>query len=260
MKIDCAVKYTLSQNVKKAFTLVEILLAIGILGVVAVVTIPPLVKNYQKSQYVTALEKAYTAFNQVLKQMAADAGCVNDLRCSGLFATGTTNQVFGDEFIKYIKVIKNCGISTGQGCWSVSTNANYDGTSITDYYFDNSSEYKFITADGMSVQIANYSNNCTQGGINSSTGALGYMSQVCGFIIFDVNGHKEPNDRGRDVFHFFITNGNGAFLYPSGGKDDNFTGSNQWWNDAGRNGCSNSEKMGYYCPGRIIENNWQMDY
>lgn len=134
----------------KSFTLAEVLITLGIIGVVAAITLPTIVSNYQKTQYVTGLKKAYTEFNQVLKQMAADKGCVDDLKCTGLFDTGTTHQTLGDEFVKYVKVVKNCGTARGQGCWSATTNRYHNGTG-TNWAFDNDTRYKFVTADGVSV-------------------------------------------------------------------------------------------------------------
>ena len=187
--------------------------------------------------------------------MSSDAGCVNDLQCSGLFDTGTTHQTLGDEFVKHVKVVKNCKTAIDQGCWSATTNYNYDGTNPSNLAYNSVGYYRFITADGVSVLIENYQDNC---GHNSwGTGELGYMSQVCGLIRFDVNGPKKPNNLGRDVFSFWITNGKGALLYPRGGKDDNYI---TWWNYNNRNWCSSSSKDGSYCAGRIIEKGWVMDY
>ena len=59
----------------RAFTLAEVLITLGIIGVVAAITIPTLMANYQKAQYVTALKKAYSQINQVLVKIADDRGC-----------------------------------------------------------------------------------------------------------------------------------------------------------------------------------------
>ena len=80
--------------------------------------------------------------------------------------------------------------------------------------------YKFITADGISVEIENYGNNSDDDWNTGNLGILSHMSQVCGIIRFDVNGSKQPNNFGRDVFGTYITNGRGASLYPGGGIDD----------------------------------------
>lgn len=249
-------------NHKVAFTIAEILITLGIIGVVAALTIPTLINASQKIQYVVGLKKAYSEANQALKQMATDNGCTNDLKCTGLFAAGKTNQTFGDEFIKYFKVNKNCGVASGQGCWNSSTNDNYDGSSADNYSIDTWGHYKFTTADGMSFAVLNFANNCGYSSWSAPLPqGLGYLSQTCGFLYVDVNGLKGPNDFGRDIFSFYITNGRGALLYPQGGKDDNGGDSNGWWNYSNRNACSiTASKSGTFCAGRIMEKGWEMDY
>jgi len=49
----------LKKGNKKGFTLAEVLITLGIIGVVASLTIPTLMANYQKVQYVTGLKRAY---------------------------------------------------------------------------------------------------------------------------------------------------------------------------------------------------------
>ena len=41
-----------------AFTLAEVLITLGIIGVVAAMTLPSLIANHQKQVYVTGLKKA----------------------------------------------------------------------------------------------------------------------------------------------------------------------------------------------------------
>lgn len=249
---------------KPAFTLAEVLITLGIIGVVAAITIPTLISKYQKQEYVTKLKKTYTQTNEVLKLMSAEMNCANDLKCTGLFDTTTTSQTLGTAIVKYFKVVKDCGIVKGQGCLTASTNNNYDGASATNTNYDNYSGfdfYNFITADGISFSIYNYSSNC---GNNYSNGITNNMTQACGRVLVDINGPtKGPNVYGRDTFFFFITNGKGALLYPRGGADDRYVGSNNWWKDpdtkAPRN-CYPNDKLGIYCTGRIMEENWEMNY
>lgn len=240
-----------------AFTLVEILMTVAILGVIAAITIPPLVKNYQRAIYATALKKAYSLINQQLQKITADADCKKDLDCTGLFDATTTTQSFGDEFVKHFKAFNNCGINADRDCWAQDANDNFDGTSSTINHYDSNADYKFLTVDGMSIRLINYAEsigapNCTT---SYSTGELGYMTEVCGELWVDVNGLQKPNYRGRDIFAFWITNGKGALLYPQGGIDDSHVG---WWNTG--NHCSSAEKSGEFCTGKIMENGWIMDY
>lgn len=245
---------------KTAFTLAEVLITLGIIGVVASLTIPTLMNSYQNAQYVTALKKVYSVLNQAFKQMAADNGCAENLKCTGLFASGgmpdVANQYLGEELIKYLKVAKNCGVITNLGCFPADTNQNYDGSATKNFHRDNEPSYKIITVDGMSITVNSIQANCET---DYSTGASGNMSQVCGWVYIDVNGLKGPNCYGRDTYRFFITNGKGALLYPEGGVDDNHSG-NYWWNYSDANLCSPANKDGRYCAGRIIEKGWQMDY
>lgn len=45
---------------KKAFTIAEVLITLGIIGIVASMTIPQLIKNYQLKVYETAFKKSYS--------------------------------------------------------------------------------------------------------------------------------------------------------------------------------------------------------
>lgn len=244
---------------KKGFTLAEVLITLGIIGVVAALTIPTLINSYQKQTYVTQLKKAYTQFNEALKLMSADKGCVNNLKCTDLFAAGTDNQSLGDEIVKYFKVVKNCEV-TPQGCLANSGSHNWDG-SDTDYTTDDnySGYYEFITADGTAFAISNNGSDCD--GTGASSGRTGNLNQFCGSLAIDVNGPiKGPNTFGRDIFEFYITNGKGAILYPQGGMDDVTTWKNPDTGDLIFCDESVGDKNGQYCAGRVMEENWQMNY
>ena len=52
---------------KKGFTLAEVLITLGIIGIVAAMTMPTLVANYKKKVTVTRLQKFYSTINQSLK-------------------------------------------------------------------------------------------------------------------------------------------------------------------------------------------------
>ena len=238
---------------RSGFTLAEeVLLTLGVVGVVAALTIISVIENTQKQEYLILLKQAFTEVNQALAQMAIDKGCLGDLKCTGLFVTGTGNSTLGDEIVKYFKVIKNCRETSNAGCFAAATNAYYDGTSASSYAYDTWGGYRFVTESGMSFNVGNSASNCASSGTN----VHGYSLQTCGRLIVDVNGLKPPNFKGRDTFQFSVTNGKGPLLYPQGGVED--TG--DYWNYNGRDGCSPSFKWGNACAGRIIEKGWVMDY
>ena len=100
---------------KAAFTLAEVLITLGIIGVVAAMTLPTLVANYKKQVYVTQLKKSVSTWEQGFQKMLADDG-VDSLQDTEVFkkvsgtvcdlnTTPTTCQAFYDALRKYIKVI-----------------------------------------------------------------------------------------------------------------------------------------------------------
>lgn len=251
------------QSIKKttwAFTLAEVLITLGIIGIVAAMTIPTLIANYQKTQYVTGLKKAYAEVTEALKLMANDKGCPDDLRC--IFDKNTPE--LGSEFAKYFKLAKDCGFSNFANeetrCFSDYYHSYYDGSDPeNDMSPIMSGKYSFITADGFSMSFYSWGDKCTNGGYPLHPGPDYNTSQVCGDILIDVNGFKGPNNFGRDIYEFSITNGKGPALYPQGGYEqalDNY----YYWRTSPYGCGNNSTPYGGACTGRIMEEGWQMKY
>lgn len=59
---------------KLGFTLAEVLITLGIVGIIAAITIPMLIEAYIKKTTALSVKKAYTELNQVLKMAIADYG------------------------------------------------------------------------------------------------------------------------------------------------------------------------------------------
>lgn len=62
----------------------EVLITLGIIGVVAALTLPSLVANYRKQQYVNSLKVGYSILNNGFRTMMADEN-VDDIEDSELF-------------------------------------------------------------------------------------------------------------------------------------------------------------------------------
>jgi len=234
--------FTFSLSNSLAFTLAEVLITLGIIGVVAGLMIPGVIANSQKAGYVAGVKSAYSKWNQALIQMAADSGCIGDLSC---FFDSADLHTMGDKIAAYFNVVKNCDTTTS-GCFSDALALNFDGSDIHGGY-DNA--YRFITADGVAIRLNTPSLGCS--------GSAGSLTKICMYEFYiDVNGLKKPNALGRDIFRFKIVNDNGPALYPVGGAK-------LWpWKIQGCTSGYNSgtDKQGYYCIGRIIDEGWQMNY
>lgn len=236
------------------FTLAEVLITLGIIGIIASLTIPSLVLNTQKQEFTSTLRKQYVTLSKALLNMSRDMGCTGDMLCTGLFDSTSSAKDLGDALIPYIHVIQNCGLNTNQGCFPNGVTIYYDGSGTRSNSYDsNALTYKFITIDGSSIFLGDASNDCT------SNSGLNSLSQTCGTVTIDVNGSRGPNNWGRDIFAFFITRT--GLLYPNGGEFHQNSGTSQYWKTLGAcQPASSSTQSGKFCTGRVMDEGWQMNY
>lgn len=102
-----------------AFTLAEVLITLGIVGVVVAMTLPVLIQNYQKQATATSLRKAYSELNQVLQRSIADNG--DPVTWNNSFDYGVENWV--KTYIEpYVKVISSgsCTNNTSNRCLGIA--------------------------------------------------------------------------------------------------------------------------------------------
>ncbi len=165
---------------KIAFTLAEVLITLGIIGVVAAMTMPSLVANYEKKRTATAVKKAYSELSQALKLAEVDYG---DMEYWD-YPDGTDveeNKAFVNRYItpyyKGVTMLQD-GMISG---WS--------GISVTGI--------NFISSNGTIFS-----------GKPNSTNAF--------YVLIDVNGFKKPNKMGTDIFYFATSTGK---LMPDGWED-----------------------------------------
>lgn len=92
------VKKLLSERM--AFTLAEVLIVLGIIGLIADMTIPTLARNIQTQQLEAAFKTAYSSMSQAIGMMKVNEGQVYGLY--GPFDNGNPNG-FSFVFSKYFK-------------------------------------------------------------------------------------------------------------------------------------------------------------
>lgn len=251
---------------KKAFTLAEVLITLAVIGVVAALTLPTLIKNYEKQVYVTNLKKAYAELSQVFKLYIADEG-VTDLSQTSLFSTDNNYTKLNEILNKYFKVADLC-YSSHALCRVVES--NLDPAKGTFPTFDSNSSIN--TVDGMAFQFsldpfASCKPNCD----NPSN-----MKGLCIHVDVDTNGIKPPNIRGRDFFESLRIGPDGN-VFPNDSREYSqwqkyyTTGSINGWNwslywKSDSDWCGNegdpnvSGTYGYGCSSRIRDEGWQMSY
>ncbi len=92
-------------NFKKAFTLAEVLITLGIIGVVAAMTIPTLMAKQRKTEVETSLKKFYSTMNQAILRSEQDNGDVSTWDPVGTGGTTTLNW-FNKYLADYLQTLK----------------------------------------------------------------------------------------------------------------------------------------------------------
>lgn len=184
-----------------AFTLAEVLITLGIIGVVAAMTIPVLMQNIQDQQFKVAWRKVYSVFNSAQQKIMPDNG--SDMLN---YAVGISNSEENsrDAFLNYISYIKKCDYQQALGnCWIQTGVATYldgtkDASTEADGIWDWAHTSGAILKDGTYVLFSSVSTNC-------NWSSNGVTFNICSAITVDVNGAKPPNVIGRDIFEMYVT-------------------------------------------------------
>lgn len=172
---------------KKGFTLIEMLIALVIIGAVLVLTVPQVVTSFNKKTYSAELQKMYIGVEQAVKQMMADERASSVSRTTlALTGSDTVENTAGAFLKKYFAIETDCGIKM-KPCFADSyKNAKLsDITHKLEETFDNHYYCVKVTSGGAI---------CLR--------PLGNKDYT--LIYVDVNGSKSPNIMGRDLFYFKI--------------------------------------------------------
>ena len=197
---------------KAGFTLAEVLITLGIIGVVAAMTIPTLLTHLDNKAAATKLKKAYSVLSQSTRFMTA-----NDETIVAVCATNDS-YCLGEYFNKYMKFITvRKGKPQGDNlkdCWS--GNISSMATEI---------KYCGVTADGIS-----YLFDMEHAGGESDRVAL---------IDIDINNINKPNLYGKDRYVLRVTQSgqiSTEIIWGNGIKTDNC----DFGKTQGRNGYNNN--------------------
>ena len=197
----------MSGNIRcAAFTLAEVLITLAIIGIVAALTIPTLITNYQKKQTASKLKQTYSIISQALTMAQAEHGDTTTWEVAGIYDTPTNDTNFNHEeaitkfttkyFMPYVKVAKDYG-------YTQYSQIGYDGDYLpaTGLISNSRSAYGYILLLSGNVLIR----------IGIGTGCLNNernpdgtcVTQTYKNIVFkvDINGFDKPNVIGKDVFN-----------------------------------------------------------
>lgn len=177
-------KYDIKKII--AFTLAEVIIVLGIVGIVAEMTIPTLVNNVNENIYYAGAKKAYSSLSQALLLIAADPNLTMD----------TTDQFTTlDSFLNVMRDMGKGDDITLLG----SVNYYHYKCKIPFGPINYGQATSYSTDSG--ILIINPEANC-----NSAQDA-----PICSDIYWDTNGLKPPNMNGYDLLAFRLYKQQGVY-------------------------------------------------
>ena len=220
----------------RGFTLAEVLITLGIIGVVAALTIPTLMQKLDERETVSKLKKFYSTIENASKMVNLEYG---DYDKWGFTGSNDDIDLFWERYAKYLNIQQKTKISERE------INEN-----IQTYWLDgtqNSSSRSVILrfSDGMEV---------TSTWLAASNNSACLRYSICGDIKIDINGEKGPNTYGKDIFVFNIKKDG---ISPDGLDRNGVNADNKFENYCLRS--VSKQNNGYGCAAWVIYKE-NMDY
>ncbi|MCM1339724.1 MAG: type II secretion system protein [Muribaculaceae bacterium] len=195
------------KQIKLGFTLAEVLITLGIIGVVAAITLPGLISAHKAHRLRSQFLKSYSIVQQVFKQMEAD-----DV---SLDPKTYPSATFYKTFMKYLRTPLDCSRLNAKKvlpCYNYSDTVNqyksFDGKNTAPYtWFDDG---QIALQDGTLILFENYT----------------VVNPIC--VSVDINGFNNPPNRwGYDLFTFEFIN---EELRPMGDRETRYNNPDEYCN------------------------------
>lgn len=271
---------------KCGFTLAEVLITLGIVGVIAALTAPGLVMNSRNEANAAKLAVTISNLENALTSSIAQEGVDSLYRTQMWPAANLTSESDEDTIARFVGGLGKYLHTNGFVRYVDAANNRADVSS----YYNGSGPYQ-MNANGSTGEssdaILNVFNNMfavelKNGAIlfmrvfaNGDSNARGSQDDVAVLggslwsdaidLLIDVNGKSGPNVIGRDIFLFEV--GNNGILYPYGGVDvsiyEDGDRNHVWSNPANNSNtnCSNGRIVqGFGCAARLISEGYKMNY
>ncbi|MCM1339618.1 MAG: type II secretion system GspH family protein, partial [Muribaculaceae bacterium] len=234
---------------KAAFTLAETLITLGIIGVVAAITIPGLLTAYRRIAYPMQLKAIYSKLLVAQKTINDEFGTPDQWSFN---KSSDDNENLNDEiFNRYVKELNPSTYLGRFGNYykkilyfptSVSfLNGKLESGSIPGWFVGRMYEPGYFRA----MQLKNGATIAFF--IASSPGGANFWNLIlrgdyAAFLI-DINGKSKPNTLGRDIFAFSLKGGSNSIVPYMSNTDD-----------------CNKNGVGLSCTRKIMEDGWKMNY
>ncbi len=248
----------MSDNIRRvAFTLAEVLITLGIIGIVAALTIPTLIAKYQKKEFASRLSQTFSILSQAVKLAQVDYGDIQGwVYQAGYHSTISTDEWLngGQEnlitsfvkkyFIPYLRISKDLGYNRLMDVGYDKGFVRKDGTSI---HSGGYSYYVVVLNNGVYVFFYYNHNSHSAAYPEGTTLILDPM------ITVDVNGKSGPNIIGRDIYAFELSTAANKFQPFGANHAFDISGLKTVCDDLG------AGSLGpYYCAALIQKLGWKI--
>jgi len=162
--------------IKKAFTLAEVLITLGIIGIVAVLVLPGIITDYNKKVASARLKKFYSTLAQATIRSTVDNGEVYEWTFPGGMSDSTVKVIdwYNTYYKPYMKGIDPVYVEDTDK--SIFLGWNFSGD---------------LKANALKLNFPD------------GTSALLYKGYCIDFI-YDINAKRLPNKEGHDQFRFLV--------------------------------------------------------
>lgn len=219
-----------------AFTLAEVLITLGIIGIIAALTLPSLIAKHQEKVFITKLEKTYSILSSAFQLTVEENASASNW---GLTYDANGGTLLFEKMKPYLNISKDCGIDRTQKCLPENY-TDYLGNKLDYASTRGNQTYVAVLADGTLLAFL---------GQNSNSANF-----PDGFIYVDLNGKSRPNSYGIDYFGFYIYDN---ALFPLGELTPKRNTYN--WSYCRSKDESNRLAYGYACTAWVLTNK-NMDY
>ena len=226
-------------NYKKSFTLAEVLITLGIIGIVAAMTLPSLIGNYKKKVLKEQFKVAYSLIQQAWVKIVADleytpecfywrkskystvcverdefGRCIKQTLPDGsplpadMYGRFGECAIFKAQIMKNLQIVAACeGKAYEKNC--IPDYEGYDNILQKSSDDDLSDDEAFSKSRGCSHLRKDYlKNNSYAYVLKNGIILIPYSPENFGTFLVDINGKKGPNKWGHDVFIFTTTAAN----------------------------------------------------
>ncbi len=235
------------NDYKKAFTLAEVLITLGVIGIVAAITIPLIINTYRRIAYPMQLKAVYSKLLVAQKTLNDEYGTPEQWQyrspdsdykyIEAIFKRYATElsaiSVYPPGSYNYEKT----GVSSSVKMLNGQIAKAVPGWAISHYIYEAWFNYRMQLKSG--ATIAMFFTNGTNAFV---LWPLNNKKMYAAFLI-DINGSSPPNIIGRDIFAFGLKGGNNSIVPYMDDTAD-----------------CNKQGAGLSCSRKIIQDGWKMNY